>query len=205
MIKKVMGKRGDLREQVPGLLIGILCLVLIVIFAVALYKIFINQEAENAKRTIDSLEGKIKLLENGQSNEFLITGFKNADNWFVAGWGKNDPTAPDKCMYRSCLCICRPSPGYFMIGFEAPEEPSRAGRNNLLVGDKTIIRDICQKEGICRYLDVDGLEVVTKVIIPSKDGPPFEVKFFVLETNAIAPKISKVDGKIKIENEIDLS
>ena len=53
-------KRGDLLNNVLGLLIAVIGIGLLVFAVVKLYGVTVNQEEENAKNILNVIEGKIK-------------------------------------------------------------------------------------------------------------------------------------------------
>ena len=55
-------KRGDLLNNVLGLLIAVIGIGLLVFAVVKLYGVTVNQEEENAKNILNVIEGKIKNL-----------------------------------------------------------------------------------------------------------------------------------------------
>jgi|SRR3989344_1878055 len=150
-----MKKRGDLREQVPEIIIAVLCLILIVIAGVMIYKLFANQEEENAKKTADIIEGRINALKDGQSNNFIVQGFKGADNWFLVGWSKTEDGRPDKCFFDSCICICK------------------GDLSRLKSGQDESLNNKCTDLGFCRKFSVDKVSVEREVLVGSlKDINP---------------------------------
>ena len=102
-------KKADLLNNVLTTIIAVVGLAIIFFAAWKLYSVYINQDETNAKNTINTIEGKINLLEDGQFGKIVV---KQIPGWFIIGWGKNAPadTKPDICYFKSCLCICK-SPG----------------------------------------------------------------------------------------------
>jgi len=133
-----MKKKGaELPDNVLSIIIAT---IVILIFVVGVYKIimvFSNQDTENAKNTIDTVQGKIDALKYGETGNFLIQGFKNGDNWAVFGWGEAIVDAPERCNYLSCICIC-------------PKDASAAMSSTS-----------CQSKGFCRNLNTKAVSVQT--------------------------------------------
>ncbi|MDP1695447.1 MAG: hypothetical protein Q8L29_00865 [archaeon] len=124
-----MNKRGDLLNNILGVVIAVIGILVIFGGAYMLYQKYVNQESEKAKNTIDVLEAKINAIEVGQSTEALVRGLPG---WFVAGWGKAITTKPDKCFLSICLCICKGS---------AVQEADKV--------------KVCQNNGFCRKIAGD--------------------------------------------------
>ena len=77
--------------------------------AYLIYKnVMANQEAENAKTTLNTIISKIEILAEPKG-KFTIQGFQKSNTWFLLSWNKNDPTntKPEKCFLNSCLCLCK--------------------------------------------------------------------------------------------------
>jgi hypothetical protein len=64
-----------------------------------------DNELESATKLIDKVKAKIDALEPGQYTTVTIQGFDSV-NWYINGWGVQDPSAPDQCFISSCVCIC---------------------------------------------------------------------------------------------------
>lgn len=147
-------KKGDLRENITDLIIGVLCVILIIAAAVIIYRVFANQENQNAKNTLSNLEGKVNALDAGQGNSFIIQGFKgvasenNADQtWYFVGWSKNESSRPDQCYFESCICICK---GYLVATkYQTKQE----------------LATECANQGFCKTFNVDNIAVTRTVYV----------------------------------------
>jgi len=117
-------KKGDLVKNVLSLIIAALGIALLVFAAYKLYRVNVENEGENAKQLLDSIEGKIGNLKDGEIGRFSMRGIKD---WNLVVWSKEDARRPDKCYFNSCICTCK--------------------------GDSTKIKDVCQESGICHNLD----------------------------------------------------
>ncbi|MCH7567872.1 MAG: hypothetical protein IIA87_00450 [Nanoarchaeota archaeon] len=102
-----MRKKGILIKNVMALVIAVIGLLILSVVVVRLYQINVNQEQENARKTIDNIMGKIVLLEDGEIGRFAIQGFKGSKNWYLVGWDKRFEDRPDKCFLDNCICICK--------------------------------------------------------------------------------------------------
>src|SRR3989338_7992493 len=102
-----MRKKGDLTNNILSLVVVALGIVILLFGFLRLLENARDDETRNVQRTLDGIVEKIKLLEDGQSNKFLIQGFPGANNWFLVGWSGNEPSRPEKCSFESCLCVCK--------------------------------------------------------------------------------------------------
>jgi hypothetical protein len=142
MIKKIKYKKGNLIDHAPNIIIAVVCLALLVGLVVLVYKIFVNDEYKAAQKTVDIIETKIGAIGDGETTKFSIQSPCKKDiekcKWFIAGWSSSNPDRPDKCYFRSCICVCPD-------GKTKMEKKERA--------------DICQKTGICRIYDLKSILV----------------------------------------------
>ena len=124
-------KRGDFTvNEVLGLIIAAIGIGIVIFGAYKLYEVTINQESDNAKALLNSLEGKINSLNNNELGRFQMRGVKE---WFLVGWGKNDAGRIDKCFFESCICICK--------------------------GNEFDLKDSCQLNGFCKNVNSDIVSV----------------------------------------------
>ena len=123
------GKKADLMNNVLTTIIAVVGLVIIFIAAWQLYSVSVNQAEMNARRTIDSIEGRFDNLEEGQVGSMTI---RRMNGWAIVGWDKDGERKPDKCYFKSCICMCKYS------GNER---------------DKGNFIDVCQANGYCRLFD----------------------------------------------------
>jgi len=126
-----MRKKGDLTNNILSLVVVALGIVILLFGFLRLLENARDDETRNVQRTLDGIVEKIKLLEDGQSNKFLIQGFPGANNWFLVGWSGNEPSRPEKCSFESCLCVCKGSAN---------------GAD-------------CQSNGICREVNYNTLDI----------------------------------------------
>jgi len=178
---KIKEKRGDLKEHIGDIIIGILCLALIIAAIVIIYKVFVNQEAQNAKVTIDGIEAKINNLAVGQNGTFSVSGFPGAApsditaaRWYFIGWSKAETGRPGACTYESCLCICKGSLG----------------------ADKSALVAECDKEGFCRAFPVSSIQVQTNFKATEFAGK--NVPYIRLESNLLDINVVKKKDNIEV-------
>jgi hypothetical protein len=99
---------------------------------VKLSSIFTNQESANAKHTLEGISSRLEALNVGQNSTFLLQGFSGSENWVVSAWNSTQAGRPDKCYFKSCLCVC-PADG----------EDAQS----------------CQEKGFCQTFDYEGVVV----------------------------------------------
>ena len=97
-------KRGIMLDNVLSLILFAICFALIIAGVFIVTKIYVANEEENAKNFINILEAKINNLKDGEIGRFTMTG---VEGWFLTGWGSADLNRPDKCFFKSCICVCK--------------------------------------------------------------------------------------------------
>ena len=206
----MMNKRGQEISRIGGLLIGILCLLLIVTAVVLVYSaVTSNNPADNAKITLNSLEGKINLLTSGESNTFLVQGFVGANNWGIDGWsqGDNPDTKPSQCYFQTCICIC-PLPGNLGPGVVSEyynfESPILAGGNVLSDVPIYPTNDSCSSGGFCRTFSQPFVIVnMSAALYTGPDADSVDknlvLKSILLQQNSIGISISKNSTTIVLQ------
>lgn len=105
-------------NEMLGFIIAVIGIVLLGFFGVKLYGFFVDADMKNAQAFIDDFVGKIKTLNDGESNSFALRG---VEGWILVAWNKENPIAlegevigkdskPQKCFDKdNCLCICENS------------------------------------------------------------------------------------------------
>ena len=131
-------KRADLMNNVLTVLIAVVGLVIIGYAAWKLYVVYADQDATNAQKEIDLIEGKLGNLEAGQASRILL---RKIPKWAIVGWGANEEGGPDKCYFKSCVCICKYS--------------------NLAPRSKEEFTSSCQNSGYCRTFSEPRAETFT--------------------------------------------
>jgi hypothetical protein len=179
-----MNKKAiNLMEQVPGIVIALLCVLLIGGMIIMLINILTSSESANAKKTIDIIEAKINYLKEGQIGNFPIQGFKSSKGWVIIGYGKDD-RRPDKCFFKSCVCIC-PEITSTIFPYKGPEA-SIAYMNS------------CQEGGYCRFFNIGNITTETHIKTISENNPGNNPPWIRLRQNLIEITINKTKDKISI-------
>jgi hypothetical protein len=123
-------RRGDLMNNMVGIIVALIGILIFAYALVQLYNVNVNQEKENAKNTLNSITVKIDALEDGEENTFAIQG---VEDWTLVGFDK-EGTRPEKCFFNSCLCICETVDHDFSLNHYSEQ---------------------CQSKGICSALEFD--------------------------------------------------
>jgi hypothetical protein len=146
-----MNRRGeDLKENVPGIIIAVLGLVIIVAavwISISAYK---SQDERKAQNLVNNLEGKLNVLPEGQISKFAVVGVQG---WFIAGWSSDDPNRPQKCALESCICVCKEDFG--ASGIKLTD----------LLGYRPAM---CQSKGFCRFFKDSNVNV--NIFVHSQDN-----------------------------------
>ena len=179
----IKGKRGWIREEVPRIILAVLVVSIIIYGAYLLYSSYGNQENQKAKTFIDSLEGKINALEDGENNEFT---FRTAKGWTLTSYSKQDANVPDKCFGKGCICICNMD----CSGLSCSKES---------------ILDSCQATGYCRKINVDNVKVYNIPFGSGVIGKPFIYSYKGFSTELERISISKGDKIIITSNDESIS
>jgi hypothetical protein len=143
------GRKGIALNNTMTMLIAIIG---ILILAYAGYKIvnfYSDGDSENAGMFLDSLMGKIDLMDNGEGNTFLISGVKG--DWALVGWGEKEAGRPEKCFLNGCVCVCP---------FDKVRSTSGA--------------EECQDRGICREINNQAIGVSSYTVYEGNEN--IEVK-----------------------------
>lgn len=178
-----INKRGDLLNNVLTLVIAVVGLALLAYGVFRLYQIVSSQEEENARKTLDVIEGKINALKEGQTGRFLVQGFPMKNEWHVIAYSKSDDIRPDKCFFNSCVCMCKildlGSLSEYDYTFGIPQRS---------------IANSCQKEGFCRKVDLPEAKIIVENIeFSGKYGENIK-----LQENVIELKINKSSEKLEM-------
>jgi len=142
----MMNKRGgDLLKNTLSIIIAVIGLGIFIFGVVRLYEVNKNQDRENAKRILDSILAKSDALQEGQEATFPVQWLRK---WRLIGYGLGDNPKPSKCFFKSCLCMC----------------PVSTTKLNLVNSDSRKEQaDRCQKEGVCRSLDVEEIKLSSRI------------------------------------------
>ncbi len=131
---KPISRRGDLTNNVLGVILAIGGLLMLAFLGAKLYNLYVSQDEKNAAAVLDSLVEKIKNVEDKSEQNFVLNGVQD---WFLVAWVKTtaEESKPGKCFDKDCLCICKSS------------------------SDK----DTCQQNGICKDIG-GPIEVSSNVL-----------------------------------------
>lgn len=157
-MKKIINKKGDLLNNILTTVIAVVGLMIIIYGSYRLYSVYANQDVENAKTIANVVEARINSLETAKAFGDKIPAsivVKGIPGWFITGWGKNDVGRPDKCSFKTCICIC---PG-------KPITSGAIGTKAYDFLDKSVDSvKACQDEGICRFFEEEGILIRGKDI-----------------------------------------
>ncbi|GEM_PF-5666609 len=131
-------KRGEFSAEIVSIVIAAIGIIIILgVAGVILYSNF-TEEQRAAKKTIESIVGKIKNLKDGETGRFAVQGFKNSENWYLVGFDSRDSLddKPGRCAFESCICIC----DFNNEGIQLP-------------ASRQVLVDSCQNNGFCRFFD----------------------------------------------------
>lgn len=192
MIRKIdRNRRGDLRDNALELIIAVIGILLVIYAVYLIYNVFVNSENENAKKVLNNVEAKINAIPLNQTGTFLVQGFKEADQWFLAGWSKGTglDNQPAKCFDSSCICICK-----------------REGDLTCTASNK--IKQ-CQEEGFCRKFSVEKLivEGIRSEVITSRPGFDDAIGSNIIGEKLVSDncaQLSKTVIEVSVKKERDL-
>lgn len=139
----IRNKKGDLKEEMPTVIIAVLGLVLIGLVAYKIYDATASQDEKSAKRLADLVEERINIASEGEERDFTFQGFGKKPFWYLCGWGESQQGIPEKCFPDSCVCVC-------------PES--------------SIPGESCQENGFCRKLEFEDIKVEPAYIFDSRQS-----------------------------------
>ena len=152
-----MDKKGILTKNTVTLLIAAIGIGLILAGGGKLYaQVREGQESERAQEIINSVEAKIKALNDGESSELVVRGL---GGWFLDGWSEDASFLPDKCFFKSCVCICK------IKKFSLSELGARGGRIN----PDEISAENCQRIGFCREVERKTIFIHSTVTVEESE------------------------------------
>ncbi|MEK6928474.1 MAG: hypothetical protein AABW65_00775 [Nanoarchaeota archaeon] len=172
-----MIKKG-LLGHTTSIIIAVIGLLLLGAGIYKMYGIF-KGEDENMKKTIDSIEGKIKRLEDGDKGKFLVRG---NNKWYVTGWSAEEKGKPDKCYLNSCICICK---------------------GNIFAGD-ALSGESCQKKGFCRIFEEKKVIVKSDLILKAvyatgeNSAEGIDSSGIIFKSNLIEIEVKKEKDSIEV-------
>ena len=109
--KIINGKKGMelLGEHTVELIIAAFCIIVLVYLGMMVYGLVSknNQRALQAESTLAAVNAVIvtqSSTENiGKSAEYNL---ESPAKWYILSWPDVDGKIPDRCIFRTCLCIC---------------------------------------------------------------------------------------------------
>ena len=155
-----MTRKADFTNQALSIIIAVIGLALLIYGVVLLFRIYSNDEFQNAGKTIDTIENKIKAVKGGESARIIIPGFEGSSTWYITGFTGGAPESPDKCFFNSCVCICKGNPTDVLVT-GAPD----------LIPDTFVsinnekVKNQCQDSGYCRDVEFENVKMEGEPII----------------------------------------
>ncbi|MBS3081643.1 hypothetical protein J4416_01730 [Candidatus Pacearchaeota archaeon] len=147
----VVVRKGMLTDNMLGMVLAIIGLVILGFLGVKLYSMFVSQDLKNAQAFVEDLSAKIENLKDGESNTFALRG---VTEWVLVGYSSTDKSRPDKCFLNSCLCLCK---------YNSGESPSFN----------------CQDNGYCRAVDRD-IVVSSEIVSSGTASTIYDVRDYIV-------------------------
>ena len=75
-------------NNVLGVVLVVIGLAILIFGIWKFYSVYVNQEETNARKFVDSLEGKINALQDKSAADIVFSGFKSdkENKWSLVGW-----------------------------------------------------------------------------------------------------------------------
>ncbi len=150
----LFAQKGQLKENTLEALVAAIAIVVIVAgagyFVYKYFQLSAQQNEDSARGLLNILDAKIKVTKDGQQGTFLVKGPCESNElngnckWFLTGWGKNDDNRPQRCFFKSCVCVCN------------------IAKSAIAMSDKdNALRDSCQdgRTGFCASVDAKDVKV----------------------------------------------
>lgn len=129
-----MKRNGLVLKNVLSMLLAIIGLLIFIGGIYKLYQVGLDEESENAKKTLDIVLARVDAMPEGVNGTFTVQGFSEENVWYLSGWNASDREKPEKCFDSSCICVCEGS---------------------------ALAKD-CQDNGFCRKVDFTELKLYTE-------------------------------------------
>lgn len=103
-------ERGDFAiNKLLGVILAVFGILIFIFVLFKLYSINLNQEDENVRRALELIAGRAENLNNEESVEMTVQGFKDFEDWYLVGFDARDVSAarPQKCFFDNCVCLCK--------------------------------------------------------------------------------------------------
>ena len=99
-----MKRRGELRDHVLSMIIGVVSLSLLLLAAWYLMQAYTMTDYNKAVSALDTIELKLKAVNEGEATRFPLQG---PIGWYLQGWSATEAGRPERCYFKSCICICK--------------------------------------------------------------------------------------------------
>lgn len=110
----IQERKAGLEEHALEVVLALVCIVLLAVGLVRLYSITKESEYEQASATLKRVEQKLFALNAGEFTRFPLEGpctKQKECTWWIRGWSANEKGRPEKCYFKSCICMCRGEKG----------------------------------------------------------------------------------------------
>lgn len=77
---------------------------LLLLAAWYLMQAYTMSEYNKAVSALDTIELKLKAVEEGKTTRFPLQGPRGA---YLQGWPVTEAGRPERCYFKSCICICK--------------------------------------------------------------------------------------------------
>lgn len=102
--KALLHTRGELRDHVLSIIIGIVALGLMLYAAWILMQAYLVNDHDRAVDALQTIERKLNALDEGAYTRFPLQG---PEGWYLQGWSVTDVKRPERCYFKSCICVCK--------------------------------------------------------------------------------------------------
>ena len=99
-----MKRKGELRDHVLSIIIGVISLSLLLLAAWYLMQAYTMSEYDRAVNALDTIKLKLRAVDDGESTRFPLQGPRG---WYLQGWSVTEAGRPERCYFKSCICICK--------------------------------------------------------------------------------------------------
>src|SRR3989338_677304 len=187
-------KKVDLRNNALGIIIAVICLVFLIGLVALIYQQFSDEESQKAKKILNLIETKANALEEGEKTLATVQGMPN---WGLLGWGKNDEGRPDKCYFKSCICVCPDGEGFAKM---SEWSESCHGKGFCRFFDASEIEFSVDKNKFAEYEKVTDITGRESLGILKKDKEEGDFKLIFLRGNLNGIEIFKDKDKLRISD-----
>ena len=97
-------RRGELRDHVLSIIVGVVSLGLLLLAAWYLMQAYTVSDHDKAVSALRTIELKLRAIEAGESARFPLQG---PEGWYVQGWHATEAGRPERCYFKSCICVCK--------------------------------------------------------------------------------------------------